>query len=90
MTGFSRGARAGIAAGLLIAAAATIGATADDHMPAQRAPAPGAPHLVEYGGRCYGGYCVPAVPAIPAPPAVPAPPCNSVQSCRNKLPPGLR
>jgi hypothetical protein len=84
MTGFSRGARAGIAAGLLIAAAATIGATADDHMPAQRAPAPGAPHLVEYGGRCYGGYCA------PAPPAVPAPPCNSVQSCKNKLPPGLR
>jgi hypothetical protein len=72
MTRFSRGARAGIAAGLLIAAAATIGATADDQMPAQRVPAPGAPHLVEYGGR------------------VPNLPCSSVQSCKNRLPPGLR
>jgi hypothetical protein len=72
MTGLSRGARAGIAAGLLIAAAATIGAAADDHMPAQRPPAPGSPHLVEYGFR------------------VPPLPCSSVQSCRNRLPPGLR
>jgi hypothetical protein len=69
MTRLSRGARAGIAAGLLIAAAATIGATADDHMPPQRVPAPSSPHLVEYGGRL---------------------PCTSVQSCRNRLPPGLR
>jgi hypothetical protein len=26
---------------------------------------------------------------VPAPPAVPAPPCNSWQSCKNKLPPGV-
>jgi hypothetical protein len=72
MTRLSRGARAGIAAGLLIAAAATVGATADDRAPAQTVPAPSSPHLVQYGGR------------------LPGLPCSSVQSCRNRLPPGLR
>jgi hypothetical protein len=79
VTGFSLAAAASIAAGLSLGAAATVGVTlAVEHhnvAPAQNVPTPSAPHLVEYGDRCYHGYCVP---------------CNSPQDCLNKLPPGLR
>jgi hypothetical protein len=79
VTGFSLAALASIAAGLSIGAAATVGVTLvlEDHdvPPAQRMPAPSAPHLLNYGDRCYHGHCIP---------------CNSPQDCLNKLPPGLR
>jgi hypothetical protein len=77
VTGFSFAALASIAAGFSIGAVATVGvtlATADEHLPAQVVPAP-----AQSGPHLveYGFR-------------IPAPPCNSVQSCRNKLPPGLR
>ncbi len=69
MAGFSLAAAASIAAGLMIGAAATVGATlalegSDDHatVPAQTAPAtrnPVGPYLVNYGSRCWHGHCVP-------------------------------
>ncbi|WP_445162468.1 DUF2613 family protein [Mycobacterium sp. Dal123C01] len=62
-------AAAGIAAGLMIGAAATVGvtlaldATADHStVPAQTPPAtsiPSGPFLVNYGDRCWHGHCVP-------------------------------
>jgi Protein of unknown function (DUF2613) len=79
MAGFTLAAAASIAVGLSLGAAATVGVTlaVEDHTvaPAQSVPTPSAPYLVEYGDRCYHGYCVP---------------CDSKQSCLNKLPPGWR
>jgi|GraSoiStandDraft_51_1057287.scaffolds.fasta_scaffold670298_1 hypothetical protein len=67
MPGFSLAAAAGIAAGLMIGAAATVTGTlllegSADHrtVPAQTAPAtPAGPYLVSYGSRCWRGHCVP-------------------------------
>ena len=66
MTGFALAATAGIAAGLMIGAATTVGITlaVEDHrmMPAQTAPAPrsfSAPYPVQYGDRCWHGHCIP-------------------------------
>ena len=69
MTGFALAATAGIAAGLMIGAAATVGVTlaldapADHRMvPAQTAPAArslSVPYPVQYGDRCWHGHCVP-------------------------------
>jgi hypothetical protein len=69
MGGITLAAAAGIAAGLMIGAAATVGvtlaldATADHSTgPAQTPPAtwiPSGPYLVNYGDRCWHGHCVP-------------------------------
>ena len=64
MPGFSLAAAAGIAAGLMIGAAATVSCTLilEDHRmaPAQTTPAtPAGPYLVSYGSRCWRGHCVP-------------------------------
>lgn len=66
MAGFALAAAAGIAAGLTIGAAATVGVTlvVEDHrvVPVQTAPAtlnPAGPYLVNYGSRCWHGHCVP-------------------------------
>jgi hypothetical protein len=66
MTGFTLAAAAGVVAGLMIGAAATVGVTlaVQDHgmMPAQTEPAarsPVAPYPVNYGDRCWHGHCVP-------------------------------
>ena len=69
MGGMTLAAAAGIAAGLMIGAAATVGvtlaldATADGSMvPEQTSPAtwiPSGPYLVNYGDRCFHGHCVP-------------------------------
>ena len=78
MSGFTLAA-ASIAAGLSIGAAAVVGVTlaVEDHdvARAHRVLTPSAPHLVEYGDRCYHGHCLP---------------CNGPQDCVNKLPPWLR
>jgi hypothetical protein len=74
VTGFTLAAAASIVAGLSIGAVATIGVTlAVEHRapPAHGVPTPSAPHLVQYGDRCYQGQCLP---------------CNSPQDCLNKLP----
>ncbi|HTQ20790.1 DUF2613 family protein [Mycobacterium sp.] len=77
MSGFSLAALASLAVGLSIGAAATVGVTlaAEDQMPARSVPAPAAPHPLQYGDRCYRGYCVP---------------CTNPKECLNKLPPGIR
>ncbi len=79
MAGFTLAAAASIAVGLSIGAAAAVGVTLameeHDVAPARGVPTPSAPYLVEYGDRCWHGYCLP---------------CNSKQDCLNKLPPGLR
>ena len=79
MAGFTLAAVASIAAGLSIGAAATVGVTLaiDDHAraPAQSVPTQSSPYLVDYGDRCFHGYCLP---------------CDSKDSCLNKLPPFLR
>jgi hypothetical protein len=66
MTGFTVAAAVGVAAGLMIGAAATVGVTlaVEDHrmVPAHIAPAtrnPSGPYLVDYGSRCWHGHCVP-------------------------------
>jgi hypothetical protein len=66
MTGFTLAAAAGVAAGLMIGAAATVGVTlaVQDHgmAPAQTEPAvrnPVGPYPVNYGDRCWHGHCVP-------------------------------
>jgi hypothetical protein len=69
MGGFTLAAAAGIAAGLMIGAAATVGvtlaldATADDRVaPIQTQPAAwshSVPYPVNYGDRCFHGHCVP-------------------------------
>ncbi len=66
MGGMALAAAAGIAAGLMIGAAATVGVTlvVEDHgvVPAQAPPAtpiPSGPLLVNYGDRCWHGHCVP-------------------------------
>jgi hypothetical protein len=66
MAGFPLAAAASIAAGLMIGAAATVGATlaAEGHktVPTQTAPVtriPSGPYLVDYGSRCWRGHCVP-------------------------------
>ncbi|MDT5116610.1 MAG: hypothetical protein QOE30_2349 [Mycobacterium sp.] len=66
MGGMTLAAAAGIAAGLMIGAAATVGVTlaVEDHsmVPAQTPPAtpiPSGPFLVNYGDRCWHGHCVP-------------------------------
>ncbi|WAJ45695.1 hypothetical protein OK015_04080 [Mycobacterium sp. Aquia_216] len=69
MAGFVLAAATGIAAGLMIGAAATVGvtlaldATADDRMaPLQTQPAArnlSVPYPVNYGDRCWHGHCVP-------------------------------
>jgi hypothetical protein len=38
---------------------------------AQRVLTPSAPHLVQYGDRCYEGYCLPPIPPIPQIPQLP-------------------
>ena len=79
MTGFTLAAAASIAAGLSIGAVTTVGVTlaVEGHStaPALGPPTRSAPYLVEYGDRCFHGYCLP---------------CNSKQDCLNKLPPGVR
>jgi hypothetical protein len=76
VTGFSLAALASIAAGLSLGAVATVGVTlaADEHVPAQVVQAP-----AQSGPHLveYGGRLPPL-------------PCTSVQSCKNRLPPGLR
>jgi hypothetical protein len=66
MGGMTLAAAAGIAAGLMIGAAATVGVTlaVEGHsmVPAQTPPAtpiPSGPFLVNYGDRCWHGHCVP-------------------------------
>jgi hypothetical protein len=66
MGGMTLAAAAGIAAGLMIGAAATVGVTlaVEDHsmVPAQAPPStpiPSGPFLVNYGDRCWHGHCVP-------------------------------
>jgi hypothetical protein len=75
MSGFTLAAAASIAAGLSIGAVTTVGVTlaveAHDVARAQRALTPPVPHPVEYGDRCYQGYCLPPVPQIPQIPQVP-------------------
>jgi hypothetical protein len=76
VSGFSLAALASIAAGLSLGAVATVGVTlaANDHAPAQVVPAP-----AQSGPHLVEyGFRIPALP------------CNSVQSCKNRLPPGLR
>jgi hypothetical protein len=79
MPGFTLAAAASIALGLSLGAAATVGVTLaveEQHVaPARGGPAPSGPYLVEYGDRCYHGYCLP---------------CTSKKECLNKLPPGFR
>jgi hypothetical protein len=62
MTGFTLAAAASIAAGLSIGAAVTVGVTlaVEDHRtaPVQAPPTPPAPHLVNYGDRCWHGHCI--------------------------------
>jgi hypothetical protein len=75
MSGFTLAAAAGIAAGLSIGALTTVSVTlaveAHDVARAQRARTPPAPHPVEYGDRCYRGYCLPPIPQIPQVPQLP-------------------
>jgi Protein of unknown function (DUF2613) len=75
MSGFTLAAAASIAAGLSIGAAAIVGVTLavedDDVARAQRVRTPSAPHLVEYGDRCYQGHCLPPIPQIPQLPPIP-------------------
>jgi hypothetical protein len=75
MSGFTLAAAASIAAGLSIGAAAIVGVTlaVEDHdvARAQRVRTPSAPHLVEYGDRCYQGHCLPPIPQIPQLPPIP-------------------
>ena len=75
MSGFTLAAAASIAAGLSIGAAAIVGVTlaVEDHdvARAQRVPTPSAPHLVEYGDRCYQGHCLPPIPQVPELPPIP-------------------
>ncbi|OMC12309.1 DUF2613 domain-containing protein [Mycobacterium sp. SP-6446] len=63
MTGFTLAVAASIAAGLSIGAAATVGVTlaVHDHSaaPVQGPPPPSAPHMVNYGDRCFHGHCIP-------------------------------
>jgi hypothetical protein len=63
MAGFSWAAAASIAAGLMIGAAATVGATLEieDHKsaPAQTVRNAPGPYLVSYGSRCWRGHCIP-------------------------------
>ncbi|MCV7409977.1 hypothetical protein AWC05_23060 [Mycobacterium florentinum] len=69
MTGFTLAAVAGVAAGLMIGAAATVGVTLTldvtaDHgrAPTQIAPAArslSVPYPVQYGDRCWHGHCIP-------------------------------
>ncbi|MEM6105284.1 DUF2613 family protein [Mycobacterium sp. 050272] len=66
MTGFTLAAVAGIAAGLMIGAAATVGVTltVEDpgRGPTQIAPAArslSVPYPVQYGDRCWHGHCIP-------------------------------
>jgi hypothetical protein len=66
MTGFALAAAAGVAAGLMIGAAATVGVTlaVQDHdmAPVPAAPVmhgPVGPYPVNYGDRCWHGHCVP-------------------------------
>ena len=75
MSGFTLAAAASIAAGLSIGAAVTVGVTlaVEDHdvARAQRVRTPSAPHLVEYGDRCYHGHCLPPIPELPPIPQLP-------------------
>ena len=75
MSGFTLGAAASIAAGLSIGAATTVGVTlAVEHHDVARAQhilTPSAPHLVEYGDRCYQGHCLPRIPQVPELPPIP-------------------
>jgi len=75
MSGFMMAAAASIAAGLAIGAAATVGVTPaiEDHDAARthRVLTPSAPHLVQYGDRCYEGYCLPDIPELPEIPQLP-------------------
>jgi len=68
-------AAASIAAGLSIGAAAVVGVTlaVEDHdvARAHRVLTPSAPHLVEYGDRCYHGHCLPPIPELPPIPQLP-------------------
>ena len=82
MGGLTLAAAASIAVGLSLGAAATVGVTLASEAlesrgtaPAQQAPAPAGPNLVQYGDRCFHGHCLP---------------CNSKESCLDKLPPELR
>ncbi|CQD04231.1 putative small secreted protein [Mycobacterium lentiflavum] len=66
MTGCTLAAVAGIAAGLMIGAAATVGVTlaVEDHStaPVQTVPAVRSltvPYPVQYGDRCWHGHCIP-------------------------------
>ena len=74
MSGFTLAA-ASIAAGLSIGAAAVVGVTlaVEDHdvARAHRVLTPSAPHLVEYGDRCYHGHCLPPIPELPPIPQLP-------------------
>ncbi len=75
MSGFTLAAAASIAAGLSIGAAAVVGVTlaVEDHdvARAQRVRTPSAPHLVQYGDRCYAGVCLPPIPELPPIPSLP-------------------
>ena len=75
MSRFALAAAASVAAGLSIGAAAVVGVTlaVDDHDVArvQRVPTPSEPHLVQYGDRCYEGYCLPPIPELPRIPQLP-------------------
>ncbi len=66
MTGLTLAAVAGVAAGLMIGAAATVGVTltVEDHgrVPVQTQPAArslSVPYPVQYGDRCWHGHCIP-------------------------------
>jgi Protein of unknown function (DUF2613) len=78
MSGFALAAAASIAAGLSIGAVTTVGVTlaveAYDVARAQRVLTPSAPHVVQYGDRCYQGYCLPPIPQIPQIPQLPGVP----------------
>jgi hypothetical protein len=75
MSGFTLAAAASIAAGLSIGAVTTVGVTlaVEDHdvARAQRVLTPSAPHVVQYGDRCYQGQCLPEIPQIPQIPQLP-------------------
>jgi hypothetical protein len=75
MSGFTLAAAASIAAGLSIGAAVTVGVTlaVEDHdvARAERLRTPSAPHLVQYGDRCYAGVCLPPIPQLPQLPQLP-------------------
>lgn len=65
MAGFTLAATASVAAGLVLGVAATFGVTLAaesyaDHgpAPAQSAPRPAGPSVVEYGDRCIHGHCL--------------------------------